>query len=57
MGFMFYAQGMQMPFLAVIAGSVGLYLCTVCVQMAPVIVAAVAAVGGMGYFAWLMISG
>jgi hypothetical protein len=57
MGFMFYAQGMQMPFVAVGAGSIGLYLCTVCVHMVPVIVAAAAAVGGMGYFAWLMISG
>jgi hypothetical protein len=56
MGFMFYAQGMSMPLIAAAAGSVGLYLCTVCVQMVPVAVAAIAAIGGMGYLAWLMIS-
>lgn len=56
MGFMFYAQGATMPFLAVAAGSAGLYLCTVFVSLAPAIVAAAAGVGGMGYLAWLMLS-
>ena len=57
MGFVFYAQGMPMPLMAAAAGSIGLYLCTVFVHMVPVIFAAAAAVGGMGYLAWLMIAG
>lgn len=57
MGFMFYAQGMTTPLLAVAAGSAGLYLCTVFVSMFPVVIAALAGVGGMGYLAWLFISG
>jgi hypothetical protein len=57
MGFIFYAQGMPNHLMAAVAGSAGLYLCTVFVYMVPVFVAALAAVGGMGYLAWLMISG
>lgn len=57
MGFIFYAQGMTMPLLAAAVGSLGLYLCTVFVSMVPALVAVLAGVGGMGYLAWLMISG
>ena len=57
MGFMFYAQGMGMPLVAVAVGSVGLYLCTVFVHLIPVIAAVAAGVGGFGYLAWLFISG
>ncbi len=56
MGFMFYAQGMTMPLIAVAAGSAGLYLCTVFVHLIPVLLAAIAGIGGMGFLAWLMIS-
>lgn len=52
MGFMYFAQGMSMPLLAVAVGSVGLYLCTLLVSLIPAIVAAAAGVGGMGMLAW-----
>ncbi len=55
-GFMFYAQGMPIHLIAAVIGSVGLYLCTVAVQMPVALAAALAAVGGMGYLSWLMIS-
>lgn len=56
-GFMFYAQGANLPLLAVAAGSVGLYLCTVFVSMFPVIIAVLLGVGGMGFLAWHMLMG
>lgn len=55
-GFMFYAQGQPTALIAVAAGSVGLYLCTVFVNLIPAIIAALAGVGGMGFLAWLMIT-
>lgn len=56
MGFIFFSQGNTMPLLQVAAGSIGLYLCTVCVSLIPVIVAAAAGVGGMGTLAWYLLS-
>jgi hypothetical protein len=56
MGFMFYAQGMSTALIAAVAGSVGLYLCTVFVTLFPVLLAAVAGVGGMGLLVWLHLS-
>jgi hypothetical protein len=56
MGFMFYAQGLTMPLLQVVAGSVGLYLCTVVVSVVPAIIAAAAGVAGMGTLAWYFLS-
>jgi hypothetical protein len=53
MGFMFYAQGMPTALMAAAAGSVGLYLCTVFVHMIPVLIAALAGLGGMLLLAWL----
>lgn len=57
MGFMFYAQGLSTPLIGVAAGSVGLYLCTLCTSLIPALIAAIAAVGGMGLLAWFMIMG
>ena len=57
MGFMFYAQSMPTALMAAAAGSAGLYLCTVFVHMIPVIVAALAGIGGMGMLAWQMLAG
>lgn len=54
-GFMFYAQGMATPLLAVAAGSAGLYLCTVFVTILPAILAAAAGLGGMGLLVWLQL--
>jgi hypothetical protein len=51
-GFIYYAQGDSLALLAVAAGSVGLYLCTIVVSLIPAIVAVAAGVGGMGLLAW-----
>jgi len=56
MGFIFYAQGLTLPLMAVAAGSIGLYLCTVFVNLIPVIAAAIAGVGGMGMLAWYFLT-
>jgi hypothetical protein len=52
MGFIFFAQGEQVPLIAVTVGSIGLYLCTVVVSFFPAVIAFLAAVGGMGYLAY-----
>lgn len=56
MGFMFYAQGLQLPLVQVALGCIGLYLCTVFVSLIPVILAAAAGIGGMGTLAWYFLS-
>lgn len=56
MGFVFYAQGHPLPLMQAAAGCIGLYLCTVFVSLIPAIVAAGAAVGGMGTLAWYLLS-
>jgi hypothetical protein len=56
LGFMFFAQGQTVPLLAALAGSAGLYLCTVFVSVVPAAVAAAAGVGGMGLLAWQLLS-
>ncbi len=56
LGFLFWTQMESNLFLAVAAGSVGLYFCTVFTRMASVLLAALLAVGGMGGFAYLMLT-
>jgi hypothetical protein len=56
MGFIYYAQGETTPLLLAIAGSLGLYLCTVFVHLIPALLAVAAGVGGMGMLAWHFIS-
>ena len=56
MGFIYFVHGQNLPLLAVVAGSAGLYLCTVFVSLIPVVVAAAAGVGGMGLLAWFLMS-
>jgi hypothetical protein len=56
MGFMYYAQGMSMPLIAVSVGSLGLYLCTVFVSIVPVLIAVIMGVGGMAAVAWFLVS-
>jgi len=56
MGFIFYVQGLTTPLLQLAIGCSGLYLCTVFVSLVPAVVAAVAAVGGMGTLAWYLLS-
>jgi hypothetical protein len=55
-GFMFYAQGLTGPLGYLALGSVGLYLCTIVVQVLPAIIAAAAGIGGMGLLAWYFLA-
>lgn len=55
MGFIYYTQG-QMPHLgAAVAGSVGLYLCTVFLSYIPISIGLLLGLGGMGALAYLLI--
>lgn len=56
LGFMFYAQGLSLPLIEVAIGAGGLYLCTIFVSLVPVLVAAGAAIGGMGALSWYLLS-
>lgn len=56
LGLMFFVQGLNVPLLQVTIGCVGLYLCTISVTLVPALVAAVAALGGMGTLAWYFLS-
>jgi hypothetical protein len=56
MGFMFYTQGLSLPLLQVTVGCIGLYLCTLLVSLIPAIIAAAAAVLGMGTLTWYLLS-
>lgn len=56
LAFMFYAQGLPVPLVTVAIGSAGLYLCTVFVSMLPVLIAASAAIGGLGALSWYLLS-
>lgn len=49
LGFIFWTHGATLPFLALAAGSAGLYLCTIFVSYLPVIIAGVLALGGLGF--------
>jgi len=54
-GFMLWAQGMIGPIVPLLAGSVGLYFCTICISYLGVGLAALGALGGMAGFAWFML--
>jgi hypothetical protein len=56
LGFIFWTHGQSLPFLALLAGSTGLYLCTVFVTFLPVIFAAALAVGGFALVSWHLLS-
>lgn len=47
LGFYFFTQGFHLPFLAVCAGSAGLYFCTVSVSLLPVLIAGAMGIVGM----------
>jgi hypothetical protein len=55
-GLTYWTQGLHLPLVAVAAGSVGLYLCTIAVTYAPTAVAAGLAIAGMGGFAWFALT-
>ncbi|HKB90577.1 MAG TPA: GYF domain-containing protein [Opitutaceae bacterium] len=56
LGFFFWSQGQSPQVAAIVAGSAGLYLCTIFLELVPVIVAAALGVAGMGGFAYLMLA-
>jgi hypothetical protein len=47
MGFLFMTQGQLTPMIAIAAGSVGLYFCTIFLSYIPLAVAAMVGIGGM----------
>jgi hypothetical protein len=53
MGFLFMTQGQITPMIAVAAGSVGLYFCTIFLSYIPLAVAALLGLGGMAMLATL----
>lgn len=56
LGIFFYTQGDATTALAAVAGSVGLYFSTVFTNMAAVLLTTVLALGGMGYFAYTLLT-
>lgn len=56
LGILFHTQGDSLTALAAIAGSVGLYFSTVFTNLAAVLLATVLALGGMGYFAYTLLT-
>ena len=56
LGFYFFTQGQLIPALAVVAGSAGLYLSTVCVSLVTVLVVAAVGLAGMAGVAWHLIT-
>ncbi|MCF7759303.1 MAG: DUF4339 domain-containing protein [Cephaloticoccus sp.] len=55
LGFVFYTQGLSMPFLATAGGSVGLYLCTVSVSLPMVVISGLVGLAGMAGLAYHLI--
>jgi hypothetical protein len=56
LGFIFWTHGQALPFLALCAGSAGLYLCTIFVSYLPVVIAAALSLGGLAYVTWQLLS-
>ena len=57
LGFIFFTQGLSMPFLAVVAGSAGLYVCTVTVSIPIVLISSLVGIAGMLGVVYHMILG
>lgn len=55
-GFVYYTQGLNMPLIAAIGGSLGLYMLTVCVNMFPVIVMSLLGIAGMAGTSYFLLS-
>ena len=56
LGFLFYTQGLNLPLLAVCAGSAGLYLCTVSVSLIPVLFAGTLGLLGMAGATYVLLT-
>ncbi len=55
MGFIYYTQGQLSHLAAAVAGSVGLYICTVFISYVPIGLGLLLGLGGMGALAYLLI--
>lgn len=55
-GFTLFAQGQQPPLLYVVAGSIGLYCCTIFTNLLLTLIAVLAALGGMGLLSWFLLN-
>ncbi|HXQ81292.1 MAG TPA: DUF4339 domain-containing protein [Opitutaceae bacterium] len=55
-GFVYFTQGLDMPLIAAIGGSAGLYMATVCVNMFPVIVMSLLGIAGMAGTSYFLLS-
>lgn len=56
LGFIFWTHGQPLPLIALGAGSVGLYCCTVVVSMLPAIFLGLLAIGGYAFVGWQLLS-
>jgi hypothetical protein len=56
LGFVFWTRGEHTPLLAALAGSVGLYMCTVFASYVPIAIGLALGLGGMGGLAYFFIS-
>ena len=56
LGFVFWTRGENTPLLAALAGSVGLYMCTVFMSYVPITIGLALGLGGMGGLAYFFIS-
>ncbi|MBS0663192.1 MAG: DUF4339 domain-containing protein [Verrucomicrobia bacterium] len=56
LGFIFWVHGQPMPILALAGGSLGLYVSTVFVSYAPVLVFSALGVAGLGAVSWFLMS-
>jgi hypothetical protein len=55
-GFVYFTQGLDLPLIAAIGGSAGLFLVTVCVNMFPVIVMSLLGIAGMAGTSYFLLS-
>lgn len=51
---LYFSYGEPTLLVAAVAGSVGLYFCTITVALAPLVIISILGLGGMGYFAYLI---
>lgn len=56
LGLLYYLQDRPSVALAVVAGSVGMYFCTIFLRYAPIIISALLGLAGMGGFAYYMLT-
>jgi|SRR5271165_7023434 len=55
-GFVYFTQGLNLPLIAAIGGSIGLYMETVCINIFPVIVVSLLGIAGMAGTSYFLLS-